>query len=190
MTMPLIQPFAQPNALRRAQSKFHRAVSEAEARFLCEKTRAFARGLDVLFHGTRYRESILASGFLKISQCSQCVAFTRSPVVAAHFATLPRDNDDGVGAILVFDRASLKTRYRLECIDDGWVADPSEFNELWRAAHDEFEECIFGRNVVIAPHLIGVISAPTRGLSHAQHALKRAGEMWHWLFEVAGRKLQ
>ena len=152
MTIPVLQPLAQPNVFRRGQPKFDRAVRDAQARFLCEKTRTFARGLDVLFHGTRYRESVLASGFLKISRCSQSVAFTRSPAVAAHFATLPHDDDEGVGAILVFDRASLKTRYRLECIADGWVADPSKFNEFWRAAHDESEECVFARNVVIAPH--------------------------------------
>ena len=38
--------------------------------------------------------------------------------VAAHFATLPRDDDEGAGAILVFDRSSLNTRYKLECIDN------------------------------------------------------------------------
>ena len=65
------------------------------------------------------------------------MAFSRSPRVAAHFATLPRDDDEGVGAILVFDRPSLKTRYKLECIDNGWATDASEFNEFWRDKHDE-----------------------------------------------------
>jgi len=35
---------------------------------------------------------------------------------------LQRDDDEEAGAILVFDRASLKTLYKLECIDDGWAA--------------------------------------------------------------------
>jgi hypothetical protein len=59
----------------------------------------------------------------------------------------------------VFDRASLRARYKVECVDDGWKAEPSKFNEFWRATHDEFEEQIWSRNVEIAPHLIGLISA-------------------------------
>jgi len=85
------------------------------------------------------------------------VAFTRSPEVAAHFATLLRDEDEGVGAIFVFDRTSLKTRYKLECVDKGWKTDPSKLTESWRAAYDQFEEQVFARNVEIAPHFIGAL---------------------------------
>jgi hypothetical protein len=90
---------------------------------------------------------------------------------------LPRDDEEGGGAILVFDRSSLKTRYKLECIVDGWVADPSEFNEFWRAEHDEFEECVVGRDVEIAPHLIAMISTPNASLSNKQRAVSRAMEL-------------
>ena len=48
------------------------------------------------------------------------MSFTPSPEVAAHWATLPRDDYAGTGAILVFDQPSLKTRYKLECINDRW----------------------------------------------------------------------
>jgi hypothetical protein len=77
---------------------------------------------------------------LNISPSPQAVSFTRSPKVAPHWATFQRDDDEQAGAILVFDRASLKTRYKVECIDDGWKTDPSKFNEFWRAEHDECEE--------------------------------------------------
>jgi hypothetical protein len=90
---------------------------------------------------------------------------------------LPRDDDEGVGAILVFDRSSLKTRYKLECIDNGWATDASEFNEFWRAMHDEFEEHVFARDVEIALHLIAMISTPIASLSHKQRAVNRAMEL-------------
>jgi hypothetical protein len=77
----------------------------------------------------------------------------------------------------VFDRASLRARYKTECIDNGWQADPSEFNEFWRAVHDEFEEQVWGRNIEIAPHLIGLISAPIEPLSSKGRAVKRAMEL-------------
>jgi len=128
MTIPVLKPVGQPNAFFLDNPKFDHAIRDAQARFLYEKARAFARGLDVLFHGTRHRESVLTSGFLKYG--SQGVPFTRSPAVAAHFATLPRDDDEGAGAILVFDRSSLRTRHKLECVDNGWVAEPSKFNEF------------------------------------------------------------
>ena len=130
--------------------------------------RPIARGQDVLFHGTRHRERVLESGFLRPSPASQAVALSRSPRVAAHFATLPRDDDEGAGAILVFDRSSLKTQYKLECIADGWVADPSEFNEFSRAEHDEFEEHVFARDVEIAPHLVLDGIAFKAQVAHAQ----------------------
>jgi hypothetical protein len=127
--------------------------------------------------GDKDRERILGDGYLKPAPPSQAVSFSRSPKVAAHFATLPRDYNEGGGAILVFNRSSLKTRYKLECIDDGWVADPSEFTEFWRAAHDEFEERVFAREVEIAPHLIAIISTPIASVSHKQRAVNCAMDL-------------
>ncbi len=77
----------------------------------------------------------------------------------------------------MFDRTSLRARYKLECIDNGWQADPSKFNEFWRAEHDEFEEQVLGRNVEIAPHLIGLISAPIEPRSPKGRAIKQAMEL-------------
>jgi hypothetical protein len=177
MTSSVLKPIAQSNALHLDRPKFDRTVRDAHAQFLCGKAKTIARGQDVLFHGTRRRERVLESGFLRPSRASQAVAFSRSARVAAHFATLPRDDDEGVGAILVFDRSSLKTRYKLECIDNGWATDASEFNEFWRAMHDEFEEHVFARDVEIAPHLIAMISTPIASLSHKQRAANRAMEL-------------
>jgi len=177
MTIPVLKAVALSNTFRLERPKFDRAGRDAHAEFLYDKAKTIARGQDVLFHGTRHRERVLESGFLRPSPASQAVAFSRSPRVAAHFATLPRDDDEGGGAILVFDRSSLKTHYKLECIADGWVADPSEFNESSRAERDEFEEHVFARDVEIAPHLTGMISTPIVSLSHKQRAVNRAMEL-------------
>lgn len=142
----------------------------AVARSLSTKAREIARGRDALFHGTRYRGLILASGFLKFSEVApNCVSFSRSPEVAAFSATLPRDDDEGSGAILIFDRASLKTRYKLECHADHWLRDGQIVNE--------FEECVYVRDVEIAPHLIGLISTPIATLPPKARAVKRAVEL-------------
>ena len=118
-------------------------MTRAASKTLALQTRAIARGRDVLYHGTRYRELILASGLLALSN-SGGVYFTRDVETAVHWATLPRD-DEGEGAILVFDRPSLRARYRLECT----VGDEDS---------EESEEVVWDRHVDIAPHLIGLVS--------------------------------
>jgi hypothetical protein len=107
MTIPDLQAVGQPGTFR-----LELPVAQAQCRLLSKKARAIANGQDVLFHGARYRERILASGFLKFSDPGpDYVAFTRSAEVAAYWATcVPREDDEGAGAILVFDRPSLKTR--------------------------------------------------------------------------------
>jgi hypothetical protein len=153
------------------------AVAPAEeARALALKAREIAKGREALFHGTRYRERILASGFLK-QECG-AVSLTRSAKVAAYFATLPRDNDEGSGAILVFDRALLSARYRLDCVDNSWQVDPLKFNEFWRAEANEFEECVYERNIEIAPYLIGLVTSPLAALTRKGRAVRRAKELW------------
>ena len=177
MTIAVPEPALQPNLFILGRPKFDLVAARAQSRSLAKNARAFARGQDVLFHGTRYRERVLVSGILKFSPGGQTVSFTRSPDVAAYWATLPRDDDEGAGAVLVFDRASLRARYKLECIDDSWEADPSEFNELWRAKHDECEEQVWGRSIEIAPHLIGLISAPIEPKPPKSRAIKRAMQL-------------
>jgi hypothetical protein len=149
MTIAVPKPVQQPKPFSLDRPKYDRV--EAETRFFREKARSFARGQNVLFHGTRYRQSILASGILRFTPATHTLSFTRSPDVAAHWAGLPRDDDEGAGAVLVFDRASVRARYKLECVDDSWEAEPSQFNEFWRATHDEFEEQVWGRNIEVAP---------------------------------------
>jgi hypothetical protein len=107
------------------------ATRHAEARWLSVKAREFARGHDALFHGTRYRGLILASGFLKFAEIgATCVCFSRSPEIAAFSATLPRDDDEGSRTILIFDRSSLKTRYKLRCHADQWARDGQIANQF------------------------------------------------------------
>jgi hypothetical protein len=71
---------------------------EAQTRFFRQKARALTRGQDVLFHGTRYRESVLASGILMFTPNAQTLSFTRSPDVAARWAALPRDDSSDARA--------------------------------------------------------------------------------------------
>jgi hypothetical protein len=175
MTIAVPTAVAQPREFRLNELKFDQY--QPQKRFLLEKARALARGRDVLFHGTRYRESILASGILRYTPGVETLSFTRSPDVAAHWAAIPRDDEEQAGAVFVFDRASLRTRYKLECVDNGWEAEPSKFNEFWRAKHDECEEQVSGRNVEIAPHLIGLISAPIELRSPKGRAIKQAMEL-------------
>jgi hypothetical protein len=172
MTIPVLQALDQPKPFRLEMPKFDWAAEEAQCRLLSKKARAIARGQDVLFHGTRYRERILASGILKFSDPGpNYLSFTRSPDVAAYWATsVPREDDEGAGAILVFDRASLRTRYKLECHADHWIRDGK--------VADEFEERLWARNVEIAPHLIGLASTPIASLSHKRRAIRRARELW------------
>jgi hypothetical protein len=94
------------------------------------------------------------------------VCFSRSPEVTAFSATLPREDDEGSGAILIFDRASLKTRYKLECYADRWLGDGQIVNE--------FEERVYLRDVEIGSHLIGLVSAPKANLTSKARAFRRA----------------
>jgi hypothetical protein len=119
-----------------------------EAR-LARWAREQASGLSALFHGTRHLSCILSDGYLKSTGNPAMVRFSRSADAAAYWAMMERDDDDGRGAILVFDRDRLRTRYRLELIDES----------LYIA---EQEECIPSRNVPLGLTLIGIISEQFR----------------------------
>jgi hypothetical protein len=137
-----------------------------EARALVKMARQIARGRDVLFHGTRFRNSILASGILKFSESGSFgVSFSRSPAVAAYWASLLRDDDEGNGAIFIFDRRSLQSRYKLECHADSF------------ARINEFEERVVARNVEIAPHMIGLVALPMVRQRSEARATARAARM-------------
>jgi hypothetical protein len=77
--------------------------------------RTVATDRDVLYHGTRYRQSILKMEILFRPEIGVPAVFlTRSPEVAAYWALLKRDNDEGRGSIFVFDRQSLASRYKIQ----------------------------------------------------------------------------
>jgi hypothetical protein len=146
------------------------AACRADKQALSAKAREIARGRDALFHGTRYGELILASGFLKAAQVGDnCVSFSRSPEVAAFSAALPRYDDEGSGAILILDRASLRTQYKLECHADDW--------ERNGQIVDEFEERVYFRDVEIGSHLIGLVTVPKAILTSKARALRRAAAL-------------
>ena len=68
---------------------------------------------DALYHGTRFAELILKTGVLFYSDPGDPkVSFTRSPEVAAYWALLERDYDEGRGSVFVFDRQSLNADTR------------------------------------------------------------------------------
>jgi hypothetical protein len=77
----------------------------------------------LLFHGTPYPRQILKDNALKCSNADTfSVHFTRELAAATFFALLDEhDNDDGIGAILVFDRDRLAQDYRLTCFRDKWL---------------------------------------------------------------------
>ena len=73
----------------------------------------------MLFHGTRYAELILKTKVLfRTGFGDQKVSLTRSAEVPAYWALLDRDDDEGRGVILIFDRRSLERRYKFEAVPD------------------------------------------------------------------------
>jgi hypothetical protein len=93
------------------------------------------------------------------------VFLTRSPEVAAYWALLKRDNDEGRGSIFVFDRQSLTSRYKIQC-------NPEVYWHSDRTFHDEAEEQIFDDVTKIGDHLIGIVSGPTVKLAQRDKILK------------------
>ena len=117
--------------------------------------RKAAGGRDVLFHGTRHAKLILTTGVLFYAASGEPgVFFTRSPEIAAYFALLERDSDEGLGAILIFDRQSLRCRYRIEPWHDDFWDDET-------GRRDEMEERVWGNVTDIGHHLIGLVTEPT-----------------------------
>jgi hypothetical protein len=93
----------------------------AKARALAKVLRPLVRtSKPLLFHGTQRPNQILTQNTLKCSDAGTCsVHFTRELTVAAFFVLLDKhENDDGIGAILVFDRDRLAQDYSLKCFRD------------------------------------------------------------------------
>jgi hypothetical protein len=136
-----------------------RAIRKA-AKSLADQARTIAGNRDVLYHGTRYPSSILNSGIiLRNAHGVRVISFTRSAEIAADFALLERDSDEGRGAILIFDRQSLRYRHRIE-----------PFHEHQR---DELEERTWDDLVDIGSHLVGLVTTPSICRSQKQRRLNR-----------------
>jgi hypothetical protein len=143
--------------------------------------RTVATDRDVLYHGTRYRQSILKMEILFRPEIGVAAVFlTRSPEVAAYWALLKRDNDEGRGSIFVFDRQSLASRYKIQFNPEVyWLSDTT--------FHDEAEEQIFDEVTKIGDHLIGIVSGPTVKLSQRDKILNRE---WETMMEARLRHVK
>lgn len=119
---------------------------------LTMQLRTVTRGMDVIFHGTRYPRQILMQDTLLYSRSGyQAVFFTRSLQVASYWALLERDDDEQDGAVLVFDRPRLRARYRLVPFHDPIWDTPQKLN-------DEAEELVWGRNIErMHSYLLGAV---------------------------------
>lgn len=120
---------------------------KAEKRLAAE-ARSQARGREVVFHGTRYPRRILADQMLKGAAVGdEVVCFSRSPDMAAYWATSGRyDDDEETGAVLILDRVALRSRFRLVPYHDP-------------GAHcDETEERVWRRDITpLGRFLVGIV---------------------------------
>lgn len=108
----------------------------------------------MLFHGTRYPHALLQSNPIRLpSSGYQMVSLTRDRRVATHWARLPRDDDEGIGAVLLLDRDKLRARYRISPFrDEAWHQGAS------RLDGDEAEEIVLGRQIDnLSKFLMGVL---------------------------------
>jgi hypothetical protein len=159
----------------------HHITYTTAERKLAWLARKLATNRDVLYHGTRYRQSILKMEVLFRPPVGvPVVCLTRSPEVAAYWALLKRDNDEGRGSIFVFDRQCLASRYEITCSPEVYWHSDTTF-------HDEAEEQIFEDVTKIGDHLIGIVSGPTVKLSQRHKILNREFER---MMEVRLRQLE
>jgi hypothetical protein len=152
----------------------HLAASLRQHLRLVQLSRQLAGRRPVLFHGTRYPASIERSGVLLFATSGDpVISFSRSPEVAAYWADVPRDDDEGRGAVFVFNRQSLAARYRIEPFHDPIWDTPTSLK-------DEMEERVWLTNIVVAPHLIGFVETdmnPSMANQRAiAHRIERCSE--------------
>src|SRR5262245_3007481 len=142
----------------------HLKYTEA-VRQLAGMARQKATDRAVLYHGTRFAGLIQKTRVLFYSEPGDPkVSFTRSPEVAAYWALMGRDDDEGRGSVLIFDRQSLERRYKIKAIPEVyWLT-----NTLF---HDEAEEQIWANVTDVGNHLIGLVTAPTGRRSHKHKML-------------------
>jgi len=114
--------------------------------------RDIARRQSVLFHGTSLGSMIARTNTLLYPSVGDpAISFTRSPETAVHFATLPKDFDDGLPTVFVFNRQSLRSRYRVE----PYQCPPPENHKEGKF---EMEEMIWHRDVEqVSRHLAAIV---------------------------------
>jgi hypothetical protein len=124
----------------------------APERALAAKARKIAKGRRVLYHGTRYAHAILATDTINTPATAEAsVSFTRSAEEAAFWALLSRGRegqpeDEGGGAVLIFDRRSLQANYSITLYHDDVAATGDENEEaIWQDVHN------------VGKHLIGKV---------------------------------
>ena len=130
-----------------------------EEQQLAGLARKMAMNQNVLYHGTRYAQSILRTSVLFAADPDDPrISLTRSPEVAAYFASMPRDDCEGRGAILIFDRERLRRHYKIYPLEEREVG--------FRGRHNEAEEELWGNLTDVGTYLIGFVSAPTTTCSY------------------------
>ncbi|MDP3659219.1 hypothetical protein [Phenylobacterium sp.] len=106
-----------------------------------------SRSTRFLFHGTRYGDAIFASDRLACAPFGdKHVSLTSDFQIAEYWASLPRDDDDGVGRILVFDRHKLSE-----------ALTPQPFTSANRT-QDEKEEAVEADIYPLSKYLIAKIA--------------------------------
>jgi hypothetical protein len=142
-------------------------------RQLAAQARAIANARNVLYHGTRYTQSILGSGVLLRAHIGeQKVCLTRSAEVAAYWAMLRRDDDEGRGSIFILDRGSLERRHKIR-------ANPEPYWLTKATFHDEAEEEIWDDVVDVRRHLIDVIFGPKMDVCYDKQLNRAVAAMPH-----------
>jgi hypothetical protein len=135
----------------RSGPKVYRELDELtdRERVMARLAKNIGRGRDVIYHGTRALPDVMRAGKLIPADLAECaVFFSRSPEVAAYFASLMGEKEERRSpGILILDRNSMRQRYRLE---------PNRYDPFHR--HNEREEAVWGRSVSFRRHLLGVVS--------------------------------
>lgn len=125
-------------------------------RAFIDSVRRAAWGRDVIFHGTRYPNQVLASDRMLFSRSGyRAVCFTRLAEVAVYWAEVKRDDDEGCGAVLILHRPSLRRRYPLvPCHDTIW--------DTVDRMHFEAEEQVRERDILhISRYILAVFQPET-----------------------------
>jgi hypothetical protein len=119
--------------------------SRAAATMLANNIRRLVRSArPVLYHGTRFARKILKNNELGWpDEGLSAIHFSRLLHTAAYWALLPRDGDDGEGAILVLDRDRLTQSYKLESRRDEWL----DLRHMYPPMYSEAEEIVWGRDI-------------------------------------------